>query len=218
MVLSYDFLDGLIGMSGILEFIGIEDLVGFDLVFGISALVGGLLFLLWFVLLMIGGAASDLFDGLFDIQIGDTDLSFKALTFQGLSSFLMMFGLIGLMISEMDAPRVLSILGGLGAGGLSMWMVSKLFDTFKELEQDQTMDLDNATGSTGTVYLRIPPSGEGQIQITFQGAMRTMDAISADGVEIPTGTLIQVVDNVADTLRVREFKSSSAEVKNEKEE
>ena len=218
MVLSYDFLDGLIGMSGILEFIGIEDLVGFDLVFGISALVGGLLFLLWFVLLMIGGAASDLFDGLFDIQIGDTDLSFKALTFQGLSSFLMMFGLIGLMISEMDAPRVLSILGGLGAGGLSMWMVSKLFDTFKELEQDQTMDLDNATGSTGTVYLRIPPSGEGQIQITFQGAMRTMDAISADGVEIPTGTLIQVVDNVADTLRVREFKSSSVEVKNKKEE
>ena len=218
MVLSYDFLDGLIGMSGILEFIGIEDLVGFDLVFGISALVGGLLFLLWFVLLMIGGAASDLFDGLFDIQIGDTDLSFKALTFQGLSSFLMMFGLIGLMISEMDAPRALSILGGLGAGGLSMWMVSKLFDTFKELEQDQTMDLDNATGSTGTVYLRIPPSGEGQIQITFQGAMRTMDAISADGVEIPTGTLIQVVDNVADTLRVREFKGSSAEVKNEKEE
>ena len=218
MVLSYDYLDGLIGMSGILEFIGIEDLVGFDLVFGISALVGGLLFLLWFVLLMIGGAASDLFDGLFDIQIGDTDLSFKALTFQGLSSFLMMFGLIGLMISEMDAPRVLSILGGLGAGGLSMWMVSKLFDTFKELEQDQTMDLDNATGSTGTVYLRIPSSGEGQIQITFQGAMRTMDAISADGVEIPTGTLIQVVDNVADTLRVREFKSSSAEVKNEKEE
>ncbi len=218
MVLSYDLQDGLIGMSGILEFIGIEDLVGFDLVFGISALVGGLLFLLWFVLLMIGGAASDLFDGLFDIQIGDTDLSFKALTFQGLSSFLMMFGLIGLMISEMDAPRVLSILGGLGAGGLSMWMVSKLFDTFKELEQDQTMDLDNATGSTGTVYLRIPSSGEGQIQITFQGAMRTMDAISADGVEIPTGTLIQVVDNVADTLRVREFKSSSVEVENEKEE
>ena len=39
------------------------------------------------VLMMVGGAASDLFDGLFDIQIGDTDLSFKALTFQGLSAF-----------------------------------------------------------------------------------------------------------------------------------
>ena len=200
-------------MSAILEFIGIEDFVGFDLVFGISALVGGLLFLLWFVLLMVGGAASDLFDGLFDIQIGDTDLSFKALTFQGLSSFLMMFGLIGLMISEMDAPRALSILGGLGAGGLSMWMVSKLFNTFKELETDQTMNLDNANGATGTVYLRIPAKGEGQIQITFQGAMRTMDAISADGVEIPTGTIIQVVDNVADTLRVREFKSNVEDVK-----
>lgn len=200
-------------MSAILEFIGIEDLVGFDLVFGISALVGGLLFLLWFVLLMVGGAASDLFDGLFDIQIGDTDLSFKALTFQGLSSFLMMFGLIGLMISEMDAPRALSILGGLGAGGLSMWMVSKLFNTFKELETDQTMNLDNANGATGTVYLRIPEKGEGQIQITFQGAMRTMSAISADGVEIPTGTIIQVVDNVADTLRVREFKSNVVDEK-----
>lgn len=196
-------------MTGILELFGLGDLVGFDLVFGISALVGGLLFLLWFVLMMVGGAASDIFDGLFDIQIGDTDLSFKALTFQGLSAFLMMFGLIGLMISEMDAPQALSILGGLGAGGVSMWMVSKLFDTFKELEQESTMELDNATGATGTVYLRIPASGEGQIQITFQGAMRTMDAISADGVEIPTGTLIQVVDNVADTLRVREFKNTS---------
>jgi len=195
-------------MGVILDTFGLGDLIGFDLVFGISALVGGVLFLLWFVLMMVGGAASDLFDGLFDIQIGDTDLSFKALTFQGLSAFLMMFGLIGLMISEMNAPQALSILGGLGAGGFSMWLVSKLFDTFKDLEQDQTMNLDNATGSTGTVYLRIPAAGEGQIQITFQGAMRTMDAISADGVEIPTGTLIQVVDNVADTLRVREFKSA----------
>jgi hypothetical protein len=59
--------------------------------------------------------------------------------------------------------------------------------------------------------LRIPAKGEGQIQITFQGAMRTMDAISIDGVEISTGTLIQVIDNVADTLRVREFKSTDKE-------
>ena len=194
-------------MGAILDAFGLGDLIGFDLVFGVSALVGGLLFLLWFVLMMVGGAASDLFDGLFDIQIGDTDLSFKALTFQGLSAFLMMFGLIGLMLSEMNAHQVLCILGGLVAGGFSMWTVSKLFDTFKQLEQSGTMDLNDATGSTGTVYLRIPPSGEGQIQITFSGAMRTMDAISADGVEIPTGTLIEVVDNVADTLRVREFKS-----------
>ena len=195
-------------MGAILDTFGLGDLIGFDLVFGVSALVGGLLFLLWFVLMMVGGAASDLFDGLFDIQIGDTDLSFKALTFQGLSAFLMMFGLIGLMLSEMDAHQVLSICGGLAAGGFSMWTVSKLFDTFKELEQSGTMNLDDANGSTGTVYLRIPASGEGQIQITFSGAMRTMDAISADGVEIPTGTLIQVVDNVADTLRVRVFKNS----------
>ena len=195
-------------MGAVLDAFGLGDLIGFDLVFGISALVGGLLFLLWFVLMMVGGAASDLFDGLFDIQIGDTDLSFKALTFQGLSAFLMMFGLIGLMISEMTDKQALSIIGGLGAGLFSMWIVSKLFDTFKQLEQDQTMVLENATGSTGTVYLRIPASGEGQIQITFQGAMRTMDAISADGVEIPTGTLIVVVDNVADTLRVRKYESS----------
>ena len=197
-------------MVDILELFGLGNLDGFDLVFGISALVGGLLFLMWFLLLMIGGAASDLFDGMFDIQIGDTDLSFKALTFQGLSSFLMMFGLIGLMFSEMEVHMALAIFGGLCAGTFSMWTVSKLMNTFKELEQDQTMDLDNANGATGTVYLRIPAKGEGQIQITFQGAMRTMDAISADSVEIPTGSLIQVVDNVADTLRVREFKSNEA--------
>jgi len=192
----------------ILEWFGMDDLFGFDLVFGISALVGGLLFLLWFVLMMVGGVVGDIGEGLFDIQIGDTDLSFKALTFQGLSAFLMMFGLIGLMISEMDAGKTLSILGGLGAGLASMWMVAKLFDTFKQLESEGNFDINNAVGESGIVYLRIPAEGTGQVQITIQGAMRTMDAISAEGVRLPTNTFIEVVGIVAGVLEVRKIKRS----------
>ena len=47
------------------------ELVGYDgegtlgLIFASSALLGGILFLLWFALMMIGGIAADLFDGIY---------------------------------------------------------------------------------------------------------------------------------------------------------
>ena len=102
------------------------------------------------------------------------------------------------------------ILGGLGAGGLSMWMVSKLFNTFKELKRSN-YELDNANGATGTVYLRIPQRGRSNSDYVprcnedngcnFSGWCRNS-----------YWNIIQVVDNVADTLGL-EFKSNVEDVK-----
>lgn len=199
-------------MSVVMEFFGLDGLQGLEIVFGISALIGGLLFLIWFLLMMIGGAVGDMAQGLFEVEIGDTDLSFKALTFQGISAFFMMFGLIGLWVVQSDAGDSIAVIAGLASGGVSMWIIGKLFEGFKQLEETSTVNINNAIGSTGEVYLRIPESGKGQVQVTFQGQLRTYDAISADGKKYSTGEFIEVTGVLSgDTLEVKGIDNSNEE-------
>jgi len=90
---------GLLDSFDIFELLGFGEATGLELLFAASALVGGILFLLWFALMMIGGVAADIFEGLLGMEgVGDlgADASFKALTFQGLMAFMMFFGLAGL--------------------------------------------------------------------------------------------------------------------------
>ena len=60
----------------IFDLVGLGDVTGIELIFATSALIGGILFTLYFFLLMVGGIATDIFDGelqhvfIFD-RIGD---------------------------------------------------------------------------------------------------------------------------------------------------
>jgi len=202
----------------IVAFFGLDVLSGMELLFAGSALLGGLLFLAWFILAMIGGVAGDVAGDIFGADVGfDADLSFKALTFQGISAFTMMFGLIGLAIMRADYDVMLAILGGSVAGGLSMYATAKLFQGFKALESDGTMQMDSAIGARGTVYLRIPSSGTGQVQVTVQGSERTLDAMSNGEVEISTGTFITVVDRMGSVLVVEPLTGLKARNNDESE-
>ena len=40
------------------DLVGLGDATGLEWIFGISALLGGILFLLWFVLMLVGGVAA----------------------------------------------------------------------------------------------------------------------------------------------------------------
>ena len=99
------------------EWVGLGDVTGLDLLFASAALVGGLLFIAWFFLLMIGGLAGGLLDGVgVDVDMG-ADLSFKAFTFQGIVAFVLMFGLVGLALSRSDMHQMVALLAGTAAGG-----------------------------------------------------------------------------------------------------
>jgi len=64
------------------------------------------------------------------------------------------------------------------------------------------------------VYLKIPQGKDGQVQVEFQGALRTMTARASDSeIEIPTGTLIQVVDTIGDLLVVQPINEKKNEIK-----
>ncbi|MBS65846.1 MAG: hypothetical protein CMA93_05965 [Euryarchaeota archaeon] len=190
----------------IFELLGFGDATGLEMIFAASALVGGVLFLLWFALMMIGGVAADIFEGLLGMEgVGDlgADASFKALTFQGLMAFLMFFGLAGLYTMKATDTSTIAIGVGGAAGFASMWGTGKLFQLFITLQSDGTVEISEAVGANGTVYLRIPHDGAGQVQVNFGGSLRTMNAKSHDDAEIGNGEFIEVVDTMGDVLIVK---------------
>jgi membrane protein implicated in regulation of membrane protease activity len=123
-----------------------------------------------------------------------SDSSFKFLSLQGLTAFFMMFGWVGLaMIRDSGFSSLTAIIGGLIAGLISVYALACIFRFALSLQSDGTMRISSAMGAGGKVYLRIPASGSGQVQVEVDGRLQIFDAISADKVEIPTGEQITVV-------------------------
>jgi len=174
------------------------------------AIVGTSLFLFRTVLLLLGldshgdvgdiGDIGDVDGGMGDVHLdGDSsmdspDASFQILSLQGLSSFFMMFGLVGLaMTRSSGAAEGWAVFAGVIAGLFTVWVISRIFIGMKKLQADGTLNYSLAVGCEGKVYLRIPAEGSGKVQIVLQGGLKICDAISADKEELSTGTLIKVV-------------------------
>jgi membrane protein implicated in regulation of membrane protease activity len=166
-------------------------------VFLISGAVGGFILLLRLIL-MIAGLDHH---GDTDVHV-DSDGGFQALTIQGVSSFLAMFGTVGYTLAHGAAVAALfSILAAVGAGVLTMWLIHKVFRSMLNLQSSGTVSLFAAVGSEGSVYLTVSKEG-GRVQINFANRLREFEAISADGSVIPTGTPIRVQGVNANTLVV----------------
>jgi membrane-bound ClpP family serine protease len=185
-----------------------EGLSFIEIVYWASAIVGGLLFIFRTALLFISGDVGDVdADGLdadADLSGGHSDLSFKVLSLQGLTAFFMMFGLSGLAFTSAGWHDLLSALGGVAAGAFSVWVIQRIFRTFTRLQSDGTLRLKNAVGQAGTVYLRIPAGGMGQVSVSIQGGMKVFDARAADGGEIATGKSIKVVNTIGESALIVE--------------
>ena len=57
------------------------------------------------------------------------------------------------------------------------------------------MEISNAVGKTGEVYLTIPPSlsGTGKINVDLQGTLTELDAMTENDTPIKTGAKVKVV-------------------------
>jgi hypothetical protein len=199
-------------MVNLFEMVGLGDVTGLDLLFASAALIGGILFIAWFFLLMMGGIAGGILDGVgVDVDMG-ADLSFKAFTFQGIIAFILMFGLVGLALSRSDQGDMMALFAGTVAGGASMWSMGKMFQAFHSVQSSGNMDIENAVGQDGTVYMRIKPGEVGQVQVSIQGALRTLDAIASDAsLYIKTGATITVEKIVAGRMVVVPYDANRTE-------
>jgi len=193
---------------GLLDWIagalGVSAPSAIEFVFIACAFFGTIFFILMMALMLIG----DIFGGIVDSAFGadlhmDSSLAMELFSIQGIAAAIMMFGMTGMFVVESTDMEVLAVvIGGMSAGG-SLYMVKNLMKGITNLQADGTMKHSDAIGETGQVYSRIRKNSTGEIQVSVDGTLRTLEARAKDkNQHIQTGELIKVVDVIGATMVV----------------
>jgi len=177
----------------------------------ICAAIGGTVLVFRLILMFVGLDHGDI-PGDIDLQVdvGDTAIveagdhggGYNFLSLQSIAGFFTMFGLAGMGLLKIQTTDVVSLIGAMAAGAFTAWCTGMIFFYMQKLQSEGTLVLSNAIGQTGTVYLTIPEKGSGVVNVTVQGALRSLDAVSKHGTLIPTGSIVQITGITAGKILI----------------
>jgi len=159
----------------------------FEQIYWMFAFPSSLIFAIMLVMTFLVG---DFDDG------GDADdgIGFQFFTLKNLVGFFTVFAWTGLACIDSGLNNTATILISFASGIVMMIIMGTLFYMMGKLVGSGTLDLNNAIGGIGEVYLPIGKnkSGFGQIQISIQGGLRTLQAMTEDDEDLPVGTIVDV--------------------------
>lgn len=137
----------------------------------------------------------------------DTDGGLSLFTIRGIVAFFTMGGWTGVLLSSVGTADWITIVVSLIVGAAALFVIALIMKAFTKLQSNGSMDLANAIGKTATVYLKIPPKGEGKgkITLTFGGRFVEIDAISDSEKGFPMQAIVKVVGVSGDDLIVSEM-------------
>jgi membrane protein implicated in regulation of membrane protease activity len=174
-------------------------------VYLVSAVFGGTLWVCLFLLSMFG---ADHAHGADTHGHGDYGEGFNWLiglfNVRGLIAGVMFFGIGGLAASYTNVSPVPGLAIAIISALAAMAMVSAVVRLLLRTEQDGTLQIRNAVGKVGIVYLRVPAAGTGRGKVTVkvQDRLVELQAVSK-GPELSTGSQVVVVSVVGpDTVEV----------------
>jgi len=172
------------------------------------SVVGGAVLVIQTILLLIGldGGDTDTDFGApeADVDADGSDAFFKILSIKTLTAFVTFFGLGGMAAGQAGAQPAIALLVAIGAGSVALYLVASLMSGLAKLQAKGNVEIENAVGTTGTVYLKIPAEhhGAGKVTLEIQGRSLQVKAVTG-GPELPTGSAVTVVRKcAADTLEV----------------
>jgi hypothetical protein len=125
-------------------------------------------------------------------------------TFRSLVAAVTVFGLTGLAAMKNMPPEKAIALASLAGIGM-LYLVGWSFKQLYKLQSDGTVNIEDAIGCPGTVYLAIPGQHEGAGKVTVKVAERTMEyRAMTNGDSLKTGTPVVVSAVISeDTLEVQ---------------
>ena len=129
-----------------------------------------------------------------DIHPDDADPGFTVLSLRSILAFGMFMGYTGVAAMHLGVGWIAALIAGLVAGVVAAWLAWRLLQLILRLQSSGTLDLHQAVGLTGEVYIPVPAArqGTGKVMVAVQGALRELEAIS-EGAAIPTGAPVLVV-------------------------
>lgn len=175
----------------------------FERIFWYLAIPTTLILILLMVLSIFGGDTETDVDTDVDGDIADGDtIPFQFISVKNIVAFFAVFGWSGIGFINAGMAPWLVILLAVFCGLLMMLLMGTLFYLMSKLAENGTLKMNNAIGKLGEVYLRIPAQrgGMGKVQISVQGSVRTLDAITDDLDTISTAAIVQVIDVIDDSI------------------
>lgn len=158
------------------------------------------------VMMLIGLGASDTDidgDGIPDALEApgdDTDLPDGGLSFftlRGIVSMLCIMGWSGLVFLDpsLGIPTPVGILISFVLGVIALVLVAFAMKGISKLQSSGNLDLRNAIGKVGQVYLTIPAGGKssGKVNVTIQEQFKEFTAITTAEEPIKTGSYVRIV-------------------------
>lgn len=141
-------------------------------------------------------------------------------TVRGFVTFFTLTGWSGLLFCQLGLHPALAVFLAIQIGVIGMVGVALLLREALRLQSDGTLNLRNAVGMLGSVYLTIPAarSGAGKVSVLVQEQLRELEAVT-DGPALLTGAEIMVTGITGgDTLVVKGMEEEKEELSSEREE
>ena len=188
-----------------------EALTSAHQVFWFIAIIFSVLFLIQFILLLIGFETN--IGGLdHPGDVGSFEHEFSALSIRSIIAFFTFFGWTGVLALNNHLNVWVAVLLASVTGLAAMFIVAYMVYKFSQLEQSGTLNLYNALDQPGEVYLSIPGQGKGvgKVNLKVDGKLREMDAMT-EGEELKTGTPVKVIEIMDGNILVVAHMPSSEE-------
>jgi len=169
------------------------DMSTLHIVFWITALIGSTIFLVLFVLSLLGADSDAEMDT--DTEIGmDDGIGIQFFTFKNAMAFFTLFGWTGIACLDNGFSAGVSTTIAFMAGIAMMTLMSFLFLWISKLAESGTLRIENAVGNIGEVYLSIGANRSriGKISIDVQGSKRELSALSDEKEYLKQGEVIRV--------------------------
>lgn len=183
-------------------------------VFAVIAIPSTVILLLQTILLIFGFGDDDAdSDGVPD-DIGDDGLALFSI--RGIVAMLCVGGWSGIVLSEAGLNNIVVVILAAVIGIAALVGMAMLIKLLLKLQSNGNIQLSNAVGKVGQVYVPIPADskGTGKINITIQEKYSELSAMTTETTDIKTGEMVRVVatDEVG-ILMVERLKNQSTNSK-----
>lgn len=186
---------------------------GLELAQQIFALVGigSTVILVIQMAMMLFGLGDDSDADMDDVDdIGDGD-GLALFTVKGIVAMLCITGWTGVIFLGTEMATALAYVLAFLCGFATLVVMAYIMKAMSKLQSSGNIDIGNAVGKVGQVYIPIKQGGSGKVNITIQGQYSEFSAISTANETLPTGSYVRVVAvDEAGTLVVEPINKSES--------
>lgn len=127
-----------------------------------------------------------------DGDVGDGD-GLALFTVKGIVAMLSITGWTGVIFLGTEMPTALSYILAFLCGFAALVLMAYAMKAVAKLQSSGNIDIGNAVGKVGQVYIPIKPGNSGKVNLTVQGQYSEFSAITTADKTLTTGSYVRVV-------------------------